>query len=69
MSDLRKYRYSKGYQRKFVAKACEITGDHLNDIEGGRVNLTNTVAIKLARVYGVDVDTIKGIYKESKNEK
>lgn len=69
MSELRKYRYLKGYQRKFVAKKCGITGDHLNDVEGARVSLTDAVAKNLARVYGVEITTIKELYEESKNEK
>lgn len=69
MSELRKYRYSRGYQRKFIAKECGITGDHLNDVESARVNLTETVAKCLAKVYGVDVAEIKKLYKESINGK
>lgn len=68
MSELRKYRYSRGYQRKFVAKECGISGDHLNDVESARVNLTESVAIRLAKVYGIDICEIKKLYEESINE-
>lgn len=66
MSELRKYRYLRGFQRKFVADKCGITGDHLNDVEGARVNLTESVATKLSKVYGIEICEIKKLYKESK---
>lgn len=65
---LRELRYKFGYQRKFIAEKVGITGKHLNDIEIARVNLTDDVAKKLSEVYGTDVDMIKKIYEEGKNE-
>lgn len=66
--NLRQLRGSRGYQRKFVIDHIKISGKHLNDVEAGRVNLTDKVANKLANFYGLDVDIIKRMYKEGKNE-
>lgn len=68
MTSLRKLRYNAGLQRKFVAQKVGITGKHLNDIEAGKVNLTDNVAKRLANVYNIDVETIKKIYMEGKRE-
>lgn len=66
--NLRVYRNAKGLQRKFVAEKIGICGKHLNDIEIGKVNLTDNVAKKLADVYSEDVKKIKNMYLEGKNE-
>lgn len=66
--NLREYRKAQGLQRKFVAIKVGICGKHLNDIEAGRVNLTDKVALKLSEVYGVDLSKIKHMYREGKNE-
>lgn len=68
MTRLRELRYKRGLQRKFVAEKIGICGKHLNDIEIGKVNLTDDVAKKLADVYAEDVENIKYMYKEGKNE-
>lgn len=66
MDNLRKYRDKCGFQRRFISESIGITGKHLNDVEAGRVNLTNNVAGKLADVYGLNVDIIKKMYKAGK---
>ena len=66
--NLKEFRANKGFQRKFVVAGVGICGKHLNDIEAGRVNLTDNVATKLSELYSVDVNTIKTMYKEGKNE-
>jgi transcriptional regulator with XRE-family HTH domain len=67
--DLREFRKAQGLQRKFVAIKVGICGKHLNDIEAGRVNLTDKVAFKLSEVYGADLSEIKHMYQEGKNGK
>lgn len=69
MKNLRAFRYDKGLQRKYVAEKIGISGRHLNDIEVGKVNLTDNVAIKMAEVYGVSLEIIKYLYQGEKNEK
>lgn len=64
MTSLRKFRYDKGFQRQFVASKIGICGKHLNDIESGKVNLTNNVASKLSKFYGVETNYIKTMYME-----
>lgn len=66
--NLRQLRNSRGLQRKFVVSKLGISGKHLNDIEAGRVNLTNKVAAKLSKFYDIDVEKIKKMYKEGKND-
>lgn len=66
--DLRQLRNSRGLQRKFVVSKINISGKHLNDIEAGRVNLTDKVAAKLSNFYGVNVKEIKKMYKEGKDD-
>lgn len=65
---LRELRNKKGLQRKFVAARIGICGKHLNDIEAGKVNLTEEIAKKLADVYTEDVGIIKSMYMEGRNE-
>lgn len=64
--DLKELRAHKGYQRKFVVEKICISSKHLNDIEAGRVNLTDRVANKLSIFYDLDVDEIKSMYMEGK---
>nr|WP_025775187.1 helix-turn-helix transcriptional regulator [Clostridium botulinum] len=66
--NLRQFRNSKGLQRKFVVSRIDISGKHLNDIEAGRVNLTDKMASKLAIFYKLDIKKIKEMYEEGKNE-
>lgn len=66
--NLRQLRNSRGLQRKFVVSKLNISGKHLNDIEAGRVNLTDKVAAKLSNFYGVNVKEIKKMYKEGKDD-
>ncbi|GCD12218.1 MULTISPECIES: helix-turn-helix domain-containing protein [Clostridium] len=66
--NLKEFRDSRGSQRKFVVANIGICGKHLNDVEAGRVNLTDNVATKLSQFYNVSVDTIKKMYEEGKNE-
>ena len=65
--NLRKYRYEHGFTRKFISSKVEISGKHLNDIEAGKVNLTENIAKKLSEVYGIDLDNIKQMYREGEN--
>ena len=67
--NLREFRYSKGLQRKYVSSQINISGKHLNDIEIGKVNLTDKIASKLSTLYNVEISTIKSMYEEGKNEK
>ncbi|MCX7884249.1 MAG: helix-turn-helix transcriptional regulator [Caloramator sp.] len=67
--NLRELRYSKGLQRKFVAEHINISGKHLNDIEKGKVNLTDKMCKKLSKFYGIGEDEIKLMYLEGKNSK
>lgn len=66
--NLKELRASRGYQRKFVVSKIGISSKHLNDIEAGRVNLTEKVAKKLADFYEADLEDIKIMYKESTYE-
>lgn len=65
--NLRKYRYEHGFTRKFISSKVEISGKHLNDIEAGKVNLTESIAKKLSEAYGVDLDDIKQMYREGES--
>lgn len=65
---LKELRKGKGIQRKFIAEKIGICGKHLNDIEGGRVNLTDKIAKKLSNFYGLKINDIKKMYKEGKSE-
>jgi len=65
---LKEFRANKGLQRKFVVTKVGISGKHLNDIEAGRVNLTDKFAVKLSKFYKVDISTIQTMYKEGRNE-
>lgn len=65
--NLRSLRNERGLRRNFVANRVGICGKHLNDIEGGRVNLTQKVAGKLAEVYQLDIEKIFKLYKEGEN--
>lgn len=67
--NLREFRYSKGLQRQYVSSQIDISGKHLNDIEIGKVNLTDKIASKLSTLYNVEISTIKSMYEEGKNEK
>lgn len=67
--NLKELRTSRGYQRKFIVSQIRISGKHLNDVEGGRVNLTDSVATRLANFYNIDVNSIKKMYEEGKYEK
>jgi len=66
--NLKIFRDNKGFQRKYVVSNIGISGKHLNDIEAGRVNLTDKCATKLSEFYGVDVGDIKNMYEEGKDE-
>ncbi|SCJ50469.1 helix-turn-helix transcriptional regulator [uncultured Clostridium sp.] len=65
--NLRNLRNERGLRRSFVANMVGICGKHLNDIERGRVNLTQKVAEKLADVYQLDIEEIFKLYKEGQN--
>ena len=65
--NLKIFRDNKGFQRKFVVANIGICGKHLNDIEAGRVNLTDNVATKLSEFYDVEVKEIKTMYAEGKD--
>jgi DNA-binding XRE family transcriptional regulator len=66
--NLKTLRETKGFQRKFAVSKIGISGKHLNDIEAGRVNLTDNCAEKISQFYGVNIDDIKNMYEEGKNE-
>jgi len=68
MTGLRKLRYDKGLQRKFVALKIGICGKHLNDIEIGTVSLTVDVAKRFSDFYEIEVNEINNMYMEGKNE-
>lgn len=68
MTALRKLRMNRGLQRKFVASKIGICGKHLNDIEGGKVNLTNNVAKRFSEFYDLEVKEIENMYMEGKDE-
>ena len=61
--NLRNLRNERGLRRSFVANMVGICGKHLNDIERGRVNLTQ----KVADVYQLDIEEIFKLYKEGQN--
>lgn len=68
--NLREFRcLHKGQQRQYVANQIGICGKHLNDIEAGRVNLTDKLAVKLSELYGIGVDEVKSMYEEGKDGK
>lgn len=64
--NLGQLRNSRGIQRQFAALHLEICGKHLNDIEAGRVNLTDKMALKFSNFYNIDVKKIKEMYREGK---
>lgn len=64
--NLKEYRMKTGLRRAFVADTVGICGKHLNDIEGGRVNLTQKVAKKLSELYKLDIEKIFEMYEEGK---
>lgn len=66
--NLKEFRDFKGFQRKFAVAGVGISSKHLNDIEAGRVNLTDNCATKLSEFYDVDISSIKNMYMEGKNE-
>ena len=66
--NLKEFRDGRGSRRKFVADRVGIDGSHLNAVEGGRVNLSEKLAVKLSQFYDVDINIIKTMYKEGKNE-
>lgn len=66
--NLRELRNKRGLKRKYVAETVGICGKHLNDIEGGRVNLTQKVAEKLSKLYQLDIEIILGMYKEGQSD-
>lgn len=66
--NLKKFRDNEGFQRKYVVSKIGISGKHLNDIEAGRVNLTDKYATRLSEFYGVDINVIKNMYEEGKDE-
>ena len=51
-----------------MAEISGICGKHLNDLDGGRVNLTQRVAEKLSDVYQLEIKAIFKMYEEGKNE-
>ena len=65
--DLRNLRNKRGLRRNFVADKVGICGKHLNDIERGRVNLTQKVAERLAELYQLDIEEIFQMYKEGQS--
>ncbi len=65
--NLRELRNKRGLRRNFVADTVGICGKHLNDIEGGRVNLTQKVAQKLSSLYHLEVEKIFEMYKEGQS--
>ncbi|MBS6502898.1 MAG: helix-turn-helix transcriptional regulator [Clostridium sp.] len=65
--NLRELRKSKGIQRQYASEKIGICGKHLNDIEGGRVNLTDKVAKKFSELYQLDIKNIFEMYKEGRN--
>lgn len=67
-TSLRKFRYDRGLQRKFVAKKINVCGKHLNDIEAGRVTLTDKVAEKISKLYNISIEDVISMYEEGKNE-
>lgn len=66
--NLRELRNKRGLRRNYVAEIVGICGKHLNDIEGGRVNLTQKVAEKLSELYQLDIGKVFEMYKEGQND-
>lgn len=66
--NLKEFRAFKGFQRKFAVARVGISSKHLNDIEAGRVNLTENCAVKLSDFYDVSINVIKNMYEEGKSE-
>jgi transcriptional regulator with XRE-family HTH domain len=66
--NLRELRASRGFQRRFVVSHIGISSKHLNDIEAGRVNLTEKCAKRLSEFYSIDINTIKSMYLEGKED-
>jgi|GEM_PF-1867030 len=66
--NLKEFRDLKGFQRKFAVARVGISSKHLNDIEAGRVNLTENCAVKLSEFYDVSISIIKDMYEEGKCE-
>lgn len=64
--NLREFRENKGLQRKFVMKQVGISGTHLNDIEAGRVPLTDNFTCKLSKFYGIGKKKLISMYEEGK---
>ena len=66
--NLKKLRDIKGFQRKFIVSKIGISGKHLNDIEAGRVNLTDDIAKRFSDFYNIEVEEIENMYEEGKSE-
>lgn len=64
--DLRQFRNNRGLQRKFVASKIKISGKHLNDIEAGRVNLTDKVALRFSHLYSVNIQKLSKCIRRGK---
>jgi DNA-binding XRE family transcriptional regulator len=62
--NLREFRKSKGYQRKFIAESVGICGKHLNDVEAGKVSLTDKVCKKLSTTYCISMKKVREMYRE-----
>ncbi|MGL5150925.1 MAG: helix-turn-helix domain-containing protein [Clostridium sp.] len=65
--NLREYRNNQGFQRKFVVDKTGISSKHLNDVEAGKVNLTDNIATRLSKFYKLDKIKIVEMWVESKN--
>lgn len=65
LTKLREARDKAGLRRDFVADKLSITGDHLNLIERGKVNLKLTQIEALANLYKVNFEEMARIALET----
>ncbi|MCX7884731.1 MAG: helix-turn-helix domain-containing protein [Caloramator sp.] len=68
MTKLREAREKTGLRRNFVAKELKITGDHLNLIERGKVDLKLSKIATLANLYNLSFEEMAKIAFETWKE-
>lgn len=54
------YRIKNNYSVQELAEKIGVTRQHLNQVDCGKCNLTDKVAVKLSEVFDVTVDDLRG---------
>lgn len=65
MMKLREIRDERGFTRKFVAEKLGISPNHLTNLELGYTKLGLLKIEKLSQVYGVSIEEMEQIAKET----